>query len=79
MLDIVKPVARHKPDTAIIHAGINGVTRDINTMKNIRKIVKSITDCSENTQVLLSGIINREDGSYNDKFPLNLIESMESI
>ena len=29
--------------------------------------MKSIGDCSENTQVLLSGIINREDGNYNDK------------
>ena len=36
-------------------------------MKNIRKIVKSIRDCSENTQVLLYGIINRDDGNHNDK------------
>ena len=36
-------------------------------MKNIRRIEKSIRDCSENTQVLLSGIINREDGNYIDK------------
>ena len=36
-------------------------------MKNIRKIVKLIRDCSENTQVLMSGIVNREGGNYNDK------------
>ena len=36
-------------------------------MKNIRKIVKSIRDCSGNTQLLFSGIINREDWNYNDK------------
>ena len=36
-------------------------------MENIRKIVKSIMDCSENTQVLLSGIINPEDGNCNEK------------
>ena len=29
--------------------------------------MNSIRDCSENTQVLLSGIINREDGNYIDK------------
>ena len=48
MLDIVKLPARRKPDTIIIHAATNDITRDINTMKN-RKIVKSIRDCSENT------------------------------
>ena len=60
MLDIVKPAARRKPYAILIHAGRNDMKRDVNTMKNIRKIVKSIRDCSENTQVLLSGIINGE-------------------
>ena len=37
-------------------------------MKNVKKTpVKSIRECSENTQVLISGIINREDGNGNDK------------
>ena len=67
MLDIVKPAVKRKPDAIIIHAGINDITRNINTMKKIRKIVKSIRDCSENTQALLSGIISQEDGNYNDK------------
>ena len=67
MLDIVKQAARRKPEATIIYAGTNNITQDINTMKNIRKIVKSIRDCSKNTQVLLSGIINREDGNSDDK------------
>ena len=29
--------------------------------------MKSIRDCSGNTQLLFSGIINREDWNYNDK------------
>ena len=29
--------------------------------------MKQIRDCSENMQVLLHGIINLEDGDYNDK------------
>ena len=29
--------------------------------------MQSTSDCSENTQVLLSGIINREDGNYNNR------------
>ena len=60
MLDIVKPAARRKPYAILIYAGTNDMTRDIHTMKNIRKIEKSIRDCSENMQVLLFGIIGRE-------------------
>ena len=67
MLDLAKPAVRRKPDAIIIHAETNDITRDVNTMKNIRKIVKSIRGCSGNTQVLLSGIISREDGNCNDK------------
>ena len=40
----VKPAARHEPD--------------VNMTKIIRKIVKSIRNCSENMQVLSSRIIN---------------------
>ena len=29
--------------------------------------MQSTRDCSENTQVLLSGIMNREDGNYNNR------------
>ena len=39
-LDIAKTAAERKPDATIIHAGTNDITREINTMKNIRKIVK---------------------------------------
>ena len=31
------------------------------------QIVKSISDCSQNSQVLFSGIINQADGNYNEK------------
>ena len=65
MLDIVKP--RSKGEAIIIHTGTNDITRDIYTMKFIRKIVKSIRDYSKNIQVSLSGIINGEDGNNNDK------------
>ena len=65
MLDIVKP--RSKGEAIIIHTGTNDITRDIYTMKFIRKIVKSIRDYSKNIQVSLSGIINGEDGNHNDK------------
>ena len=38
MLGYIKPIARRKPDTLIIHTGTNGV----NTMKKVRKLVKVV-------------------------------------
>ena len=37
--------------------------------------MKSIRDCSENTQVLLSGLINREDGNYNYNYKISEINT----
>ena len=51
-------------------------------MKNIKKIVKSIRDFSENTKVLLFGIINREDGNMvnvRDLFLSKIIISMVHV
>ena len=37
MLDhIIKPIARRKPDTLIIHTGTNHLTNGVNTMKKVR-------------------------------------------
>ena len=68
MFGIFKPVAWRKLDAIIIQAETNDITRDINTMKNIREIVNLMKACSKNTQVLLSVIIIREDWNYNGKF-----------
>ena len=51
-------------------------------MKNIKKIVKSIRDFSENTKVLLFGIINWEDGNMvnvRDLFLSKIIISMVHV
>ena len=44
MLDYIKPIARRKPDTLIIHAGTNDLTNGVNTMKKVRKLVKVVSE-----------------------------------
>ena len=36
MLDYIKPIARRKPDTMIIHAGTNDLTNGVNTIKKVK-------------------------------------------
>ena len=39
MLDYIKPIARRKPDTMIIHAGTNALTNGVNTIKKVKGFV----------------------------------------
>ena len=63
MLDYVKPIARKKPDTLIIHVGTNDLTKGVNTMKKVWKCVEVIReiDNTENIQIGFSSIIERAD------------------
>ena len=47
MLDYIKPIARRKPDTLIIHAGTNDLTNGVNIMKKVRKLVKVVREIDE--------------------------------
>ena len=66
MIDYIKPIARKKPDTILLHVETNGLTKGINTMKNIRKCVEAIRelDNSENIQIGFSSIMNRSDKDF---------------
>ena len=41
-VDYVRPVTRKKPDVIIMHVGTNDMTKGINTMSKVRKIVCAI-------------------------------------
>ena len=49
----LKPIARQKPDTLIIHVGTNDLTKGVNTVKKVKKFVKVIQeiDNTENMQI----------------------------
>ena len=69
MVDYVKPVARKKPDTLIIHVGTNDLTKGVNTMKKVRKCLKVIRelDNTENIQIGFSSIIERTDKDFSNE------------
>ena len=61
MTDYIKPIARKKPDTILLHVATNDLTKGINTMKNVRKCVEAVRelDNSENIQIGFSSIMHR--------------------
>ena len=69
MLDYIKPIARRKPDTLIIHAGTNDLTNDVNTMKKVRKLVKVVREIDEFEKIKIGffGAIYRKDKDLEDE------------
>ena len=63
IVDYVKPVGRKKPDCLIIHAGTNDLTNKegVNTIENLRMIIKQTKQVSPETTVVLSSVVIRRD------------------
>ena len=66
MVDYVRPVTRKKPDVIIMHVGTNDLTKGVNTMSKVRKIVSAIqeVDSTRNIQLGFSSIVQRADKDY---------------
>ena len=66
MIDYIKPIARKKADTILLHLETNDLTKGINCMKNIRNCVEAIRemDNSEYIQIGFSSIMNISDKDF---------------
>ena len=66
MVDYGKPVTLKKPDVIIMHVGMNDMTRGVNTMSKVRKIVCAIqeVDSTRKIQLCFSSIVERADKDY---------------
>ena len=42
ILEEIKELVKNKPDTLIVHAGTNDMTKGKNMLNNIKKIIKSV-------------------------------------
>ena len=69
MLDYIKPIARRKPETLIIHTGTNDLTNGVNTMKKVRKLVKEVHEIDESEKIKIGffSVIYRKDKDLEDE------------
>ena len=63
IIDYIKPTVRQKPDIVIIHSGTNDLTKDVNTMSRVRKVVAAVKEIGTESKKKLgfSGIAARGD------------------
>ena len=70
IVDFVKPVTQKKPDVIIMHVGTNDLTKGVNTMSKVRKIVRAIQDVDSTRNILVikqlgfSSIVQSADKYY---------------
>ena len=64
--DHFKPILRKNPDAITIHSGTNDAKNDKPTKKK-KKVIKQIEYTNPEIQVIISGLIHREDREINDE------------
>ena len=66
--DHFKPILRKNPDAITIHSGTNDAKNDKPTKKKKKKkVIKQIEYTNPEIQVIISGLIHREDREINDE------------
>ena len=61
LFDHIKPVARRAPNLVIIHFGTNDLTKDVNTIDELQKLLDHIKKESSSTDITISSIITRTE------------------
>ena len=62
LIDYVKPIVRKKTHFSVIHSGTNDLTNGVNTIKEIRKIVKCVRDLDKDKVTFgFSSVISRSE------------------
>ena len=67
ILDEVGDILKTEPDALIIHALTNDLTKNINTLRNVKKLCKKAKRISSDTKIVFSNIIYLKDRRDTDK------------
>ena len=72
VIGYIKPTIRHKPYIVIVHCGTNDLTKDVNTMSRVRKVVAAVKEIDpkgkiklEFSGLVMGGDINEEENIIN--------------
>ena len=63
IIDYIKLTVRQKPDIVIVHSWTNDLTKDVNAMSRVRKVVAAVTEIDTKGKIKLgfSDIVARGD------------------
>ena len=63
IIDYIKPTMRQKSDIVIVHSGTNDLTKDVNPINRVRKVVVAVKEIDTEGKIKFgfSGIVARGD------------------
>ena len=67
ILDEIEDTLKTHPDTLIVHAGTNDLTKNINTLRSVKKLCEKAKRISPDTKIVFSNVIYRKDRRNTDK------------
>ena len=67
ILDEVEDTLKTHPDTLIVHAGTNDLTKNINTLRSVKKLREKAKRISPDTKIVFSNLIYRKDRRNTNK------------
>ena len=67
ILNEIEDTLKTHPNTLIVHAGTNDLTKNISTMRSVKKLCEKAKRISPNTKIVFSNIIYRKDRRNTDK------------
>ena len=67
ILDEIEDTLKTHPDTLIVHAGTNDLTKNINTLRSVKKLCEKAKRTSPDTKIVFSNIIHQKDRRNTNK------------
>ena len=67
ILDEIEDTLKTHPDTLIVHARTNDLTKNINTLRSVKKLCEKAKRIPPDTKIVFSNVIYRKDRRNTDK------------
>ena len=67
ILDEIEDTPKTHPDTLIVHARTNDLTKNINTLRSVKKFCEKAKRTSPDTKIVFSNIIHQKDRRNTNK------------
>ena len=79
ILDEVEDTFKTQPDTLIVHAGTNDLTKNINTLRRVKKLCEKAKRVSPDTKIVFSNMIYRKDRRNTDMQRINTNARLKNL
>ena len=79
ILDEVEDTLKTQPDTLIVHAGTNDLTKNINTLRPVKKLCEKAKRVSPDTKIVFSNMIYRKDRRNTDMQRINTNARLKNL